>query len=219
MAIVVLVLWLFTAGAGFYLLFTSSLSRARRAGPAPQPTPTAQPTPVTQSAAVPQPAAASSAANASATAANASATAVNASATAATAPRTADGPPSRRTARRAARQRWDPPSLVAARQAPVLPGARSLVEFAHPTGGIIGLAFWLGFTLVHNRALGWIGFGLAAATACVGLAWFTANTRAARRANPARPAPSFVGRLAALHGSAAALTVALAALTALVIKS
>jgi hypothetical protein len=93
------------------------------------------------------------------------------------------------------------------------------VEFAHPTGGVIGLAFWLGFTLVHNRALGCIGFGLAAATACVGLGWFTVNTRAARRADPSRPAPSFVGRLAALHGSAAALTVALAALAALVIKS
>ena len=33
MAIVVLVLWAFTAGAGFYLLFTSSLGRARPAGP------------------------------------------------------------------------------------------------------------------------------------------------------------------------------------------
>jgi hypothetical protein len=211
MAIVVLVLWLFTAGAGFYLLFTSNLSRARPAGPAAQPAPTAQPTPVTH------PAAAATAANASATAANA-ATSANASATAAPAARTADGSPSRRAARRAARERWDPPSLVAARQAPVLP-ARSLVEFAHPTGGIIGLAFWLGFTLVHNHALGWIGFGLAAATACVGLGWFTANTRAARRANPARPAPSFVGRLAALHGSAAALTVALAALAVLVLRA
>lgn len=211
MAIVVLVLWLFTAGAGFYLLFTSNLSRARPAGPAAQPAPTAQPTPVTH------PAAAATAANASATAANA-ASGANASATAAPAARTADGSPSRRAARRAARERWDPPSLVAARQAPVLP-ARSLVEFAHPTGGIIGLAFWLGFTLVHNRALGWIGFGLAAATACVGLGWFTANTRAARRANPARPAPSFVGRLAALHGSAAALTVALAALAVLVLRA
>ena len=211
MAIVVLVLWLFTAGAGFYLLFTSNLSRARPAGPAAQPAPTAQPTPVTH------PAAAATAANASATAANA-ATSANASATAAPAARTADGSPSRRAARRAARERWDPPSLVAARQAPVLP-ARSLVEFAHPTGGIIGLAFWLGFTLVHNHALGWIGFGLAAATACVGLGWFTANTRAARRANPARPAPSFVGRLAALHGSAAALTVALAAVAVLVLRA
>ncbi len=93
------------------------------------------------------------------------------------------------------------------------------MEFAHPTGGIIGLAFWLGFTLVHNRSLGWIGFGLAAATACVGLGWFTVNTRAARRADPSRPAPSFVGRLAALHGSAAALTVALAALAALVLRA
>ena len=147
------------------------------------------------------------------------ASAANASASAATAARPADGPPSRRAARRAARERWDPPSLVAARQAPVLPGARSLVEFVHPTGGIIGLAFWLGFTLVHNRALGWIGFGLAAATACVGLGWFTVNTRAARRADPSRPAPSFVGRLVALHGSAAALTVALAALAALVLRA
>ena len=92
------------------------------------------------------------------------------------------------------------------------------MEFAHPAGGIIGLAFWLGFTLVHNRALGWIAFGLVAVTACVGLGWFTANTRAARRADPGRPAPSFAGRLVALHGSAAALTVTLAALTALVLR-
>ena len=217
MAIVVLVLWLFTAGAGFYLLFTSSLGRARPARPA------AQPAPVTQPATATANAAAATAANATTATAAANATtataAANATATAATAARTAGGSPSRRAARRAARERWDPPSLVAARQAPVLPGARSLVEFAHPTGGVIGLAFWLGFTLVHNRALGWIGFGLAAATACVGLGWFTVNTRAARRADPSRPAPSFVGRLAALHGSAAALTVALAALAALVIKS
>jgi hypothetical protein len=231
MAIVVLVLWLFTAGAGFYLLFTSSLGRARPAGPAAQPTPVTQPAAATATATVTNATATAAnatataanatatAANATATAANATATAANATATAATTARTAGGPPSRRAARRAARGRWDPPSLVAARQAPVLPGARSLVEFAHPTGGIIGLAFWLGFTLVHNRALGWIGFGLAAATACVGLGWFTANTRAARRANPARPAPSFVGRLAALHGSAAALTVALAAVAVLVLRA
>jgi hypothetical protein len=179
MAIAVLVLWLFTAGAGLYLLLSSSLGRARPAGPAdPGPQTAPATAPVTQAASVIQPAA----------------------------------------ARRAARERWDPPSLVAARQAPILPSARSLVEFAHPAGGLIGLGFWLGFTLVHNRMLGWIAFGLAAATACVGLGWFTANARAARRADPGRPAPSFAGRLVALHGSAAALTVALAALTALVIR-
>ena len=211
MAIVVLVLWLFTAGAGFYLLLTSSLGRVRPAGP-PNPSPHLAP--------VGPPAAPAPTATAPAPVITSTPTAAPASAVpSGAAPRAAVGPPSRRSARRAARSRWDPPSLVAARQAPVLPGARSLVEFAHPTGGIIGLAFWLGFTLVHNRALGWIGFGLAAATACVGLGWFTVNTRAARRADPGRPAPSFIGRLAALHGSAAALTVALAALTALVIRS
>jgi hypothetical protein len=171
MAVVVLVLWLFTAGAGFYLLVSSSLGRAR-----PAATPSPQPASVARPAAQP-----------------------------------AGG-------RQAARQRWDPPSLVAARQAPILPSGRSLVEFAHPAAGIIGLGFWLGFTLVHNRGLGWIAFGLAAATACAGLGWFAANSRAARRAGGAGPAPSFAGRLVALHGSGAALTVALAALAALVLR-
>jgi hypothetical protein len=205
MAIVVLVLWLFTAGAGFYLLATSSLSRTRSAASAargPQPAPGRQPAVVPQPAAVSQPVTAPATATPPTTAAREAQAAV----------------PSQRAARRAARARWDPPSLVAARQAPILPGARSLVEFAHPAGGIIGLAFWLGFTLIHNRALGWIAFGLIAVTACVGLGWFTANTRAARRAGSGRPAPSFAGRLVALHGSAAALTVTLAALTALLFR-
>jgi len=191
MAIVVLVLWLFTAGAGLYLLLSSSLGRARPAAPSSPPAPSPQPASVTQRA-VP--------------------------ATAAPVAPAAQATPSRRAARRAARERWDPPSLVAARQAPILPSARSLVEFAHPAGGLIGLGFWLGFTLIHNRILGWIAFGLVAATACVGLGWFTANARAARRADPDRPAPSFAGRLVALHGTGAALTVALAALTAVVIR-
>jgi hypothetical protein len=198
MAIAVLVLWLFTAGAGFYLLVTSSLGRGRQPAPAasPQPVPAEQPSPGPQPTTVTQPAPA-------------------APAPAATAATAAQATPSRRAARRAARERWDPPSLVAAKQAPILPSARSLVEFAHPAGGLIGLAFWLGFTLVHNRALGWIAFGLIAATACVGLGWFTANTRA-DPVGRGRSAPSFAGRLVALHGSAAALTIALAALTALV---
>jgi hypothetical protein len=205
MAIVVLVLWLFTAGAGFYLLATSSLSRTRSAASAAR---GAQPAPGPQPAVVPQPAAVTQPVTAPATATPPTTAAREAQAAA----------PSQRAARRAARERWDPPSLVAARQAPILPGARSLVEFAHPAGGIIGLAFWLGFTLIHNRALGWIAFGLIAVTACVGLGWFTANTRAARRAGSGRPAPSFAGRLVALHGSAAALTVTLAALTALLFR-
>jgi len=198
-AIVVLVLWLFTAGAGFYLLVTSNLGRARPVVA----TPTAEPaTTPTESAAVP---------------AGASATPAAASTPQATA---TESPASKREMRRMARDRFDPPSLTAAKNAPVVPGLRSLLEFAHPAFAIVGLGFWLGFTLVHDRGLGWIAFGLVTATVCLGLSWYTANTRAARTKNEAgsEPAPSFSPRLVILHGSAAAVTFALAALTALVLS-
>ena len=199
MAIVVLVLWAFTAGAGFYLLVTSSLGRAgtrdrEAAAPATQPA-AAQP-------AAAQPAAAS----------------VTQPAAAAQPLASAQGEASPREARRAARQRWDPPSLTAARKAPVLPGARSVLEFAHPACGLVGFAFWLGFTLIHARGLGWIAFGLIAFTACLGLAWFTANVRGARTGDRDLPAPYFSGRLMVVHGCAAAVTITLAALSALVIR-
>ena len=189
MAIVVLVFWLFTAGAGFYLLVTSNLGRARPAADAPA---------ATASAA--EPATVSVAATAAQTASPAP-------------------PPSKREVRRAARDRFDPPSLTAAKSAPVVPGLRSLLEFAHPAFAIVGLGFWLGFTFVHDRALGWIGFGLVTATACLGLTWFTANTRAAgKHSSPdGEPSPSFSARLVMLHGGAAAVTLVLAALAALVL--
>ena len=164
MAIVVLVLWLFTAGAGFSVLITSNLKGDRAVSAAP-PVPAAA-RPSAQAPAAPVPAA-------------------------------------------RVKDPFAPPSLVAARNAPVVPGARALLEFAHPALGIIGLAFWLGFSLVHNRVLGWIGFGLSAATACAGLAWFATNVRAAKRhdresresRDAEEPAPSFRGRLVALHGA------------------
>jgi hypothetical protein len=185
MAIVVLVLWVFTAGAGFSVLITSNLKGARVVSE-PQLVP-ADARPAAQGPA-------------------------------------AQSPPAQGAA--PVKDRFAPPSLMAARNAPVVPGARALLEFAHPASGIIGLAFWLGFALVHNRVLGWIGFGLAAATACAGLAWFTVNVRAAHHRDrgpadpqhPADPAPSFRGRLVALHGAGATLTVVLAALTALVLR-
>src|SRR5580704_6187154 len=141
MAVVVLVLWVFTAGAGFSVLITSNLKGDRVVSAVQLVPADARPAaqgPAAQGAAAP------------------------------------------------VKDRFAPPSLVAARNAPVVPGARALLEFAHPALGIIGLAFWLGFVLVHYRVLGWIGFGLAAATACVGLSWFTVNTRAGRRADPGR---------------------------------
>jgi hypothetical protein len=193
MAIVVLVLWLFTAGAGFYLLVTSNLGRARPAAT----TPAAEPAPA-EAATVPATPAASAAQPAASVAA----------------------PASKREMRRAVRDRFDPPSLTAAKNAPAVPGLRSMLEFAHPAFAIVGLGFWLGFTLVHDRGLGWIAFGLVTATVCLGLAWYTANTRAARREGPSgsEPAPAFRTRLVLLHGSAATVTFALAALTALVLS-
>ena len=233
MAIVVLVLWLFTAGAGFSLLATSNLGRVRPAATAPAAEPaTASAATATASAAT------ASAATASApTPSAATASAATASAATATAAQPASTPaqPAARRQSRAARDRFAPPSLVAARNAPVLPGLRSLLEFAHPVCAIIGLGFWLGYTLVHYRPLGWIAFGLVTVTVCLGLSWFAANTRAARRQQQdgqgqggqgqdgqgqdgqRRAGPSFSTRLIAVHGGAAAVTVTLAALTALVL--
>jgi hypothetical protein len=197
MAVLVLVLWLFTAGAGFSTLLTSNLGRSRPAAEVPLPSDRAH-------------------ATAPATAAPATASAGPATASASAA---APGALTPEELKQARRERFDPASLVAARQAPVLPGARALLEFAHPAFGIIGLAFWLGFSLVHARLLGWIAFGLVAVTACAGLAWFTANLRAARRhaADSGEPAPSFRPRMVAVHGGGAALTFILAALTVAVL--
>jgi hypothetical protein len=239
MAIVVLVLWLFTAGAGFSLLVSSNLGRSRPASATPAATTpfAAEAPPVTPVAASAPAAAASAPAGTAAASAGAppsvsvasiamsatpnppaaSATLADPSSSAARAPAA-----SKRELRRAARSQFDPASLTAARQAPMVPGLRSLLEFAHPALAITGLAFWLGFTLVHDRALGWIAFGLVTATICLGLTWFAANTRAARRDRDGRdrdePAPSFGIRLVVLHGGGAAVTFVLAALTALVLS-
>jgi len=199
MAVLVLVLWLFTAGAGFSTLLSSNLGRSRPAAEVPLPSDRA-PATATATATAAAPAAAAAPATAAAHA-------------------TAPGALTPEELKQARRERFDPASLVAARQAPVVPGARALLEFAHPAFGIIGLAFWLGFSLVHNRILGWIAFGLVAVTACAGLAWFTANLRAARRHDPdsGEPAPSFRPRMVAVHGGAAALTFILAALTVVIL--
>jgi hypothetical protein len=194
MAIVVLVLWLFTGGVGVYLLVTSNLGRAR---------------PAAKAQAAEPPAASVAAAVQAAPPAQAAPHAAPA--------RAAAPPASKREMRRAARDRFDPPSLTAAKKAPVVPELRSLLEFAHPASGIIGFGFWLGYTFVHYRALGWIALGLVTVTVCLGLTWFTANTRAARHRPADEPGPSFSTRLVVLHGGAATVTFVLAVLSALVL--
>lgn len=208
MAIVVLVLWLFTVGAGFSLLASSNLSRARPTAPVSAPEPAEPAEPATASVA--------SAARAAPTAAQAGPTPAKATST------STPTPPAAKRPGRSSRDRFAPPSLVAARNAPVVPGLRSLLEFAHPAFAIIGLGFWLGYTFVHYRPLGWIAFGVVTATICLGLTWFAANTRAARRrlkSGPQdEPGPSFSTRLVVLHGGAAAVTFTLAALTVFVLR-
>jgi nucleoid-associated protein YgaU len=220
MAIVVLVLWLFTAGVGVYLLVTSDLGRARPAAtaqaaepPAASVTAAVQAEPAAQAAPI-------QAAPAQAAPAQAAAPAAQAAPAQAAAPAAQAAPAqaaSKREMRRAARNRFDPPSLTAAKKAPVVPELRSLLEFAHPASGLIGFGFWLGYTFVHYRALGWIAFGLVTVTVCLGLTWFTANTRAARHRPADEPGPSFSTRLVVLHGGAATVTFALAFLSALVL--
>src|SRR5690242_21639189 len=115
MAIVVLVLWLFTAGAGLYLLVTSNLGRARPAVATPAAEPVAAP------------------------AEPATAPAEPATVPATPAVAAPEVPPaSKREMRRAARDRFDPPSLTAAQNAPMMPGLRPLLEFAHPAFAVIG---------------------------------------------------------------------------------
>jgi hypothetical protein len=189
MAIAVLVLWAVTATAGLRLLFTSGLGKMQSAEDI--------------QAEVPEPVAAGAlpAEHAEATRAQrAEALAVERVERV----ERVEASLSKKEARRAERARYDTAELKQSRQQSV-GGLRDVVEFMHPACAIIGLAFWLGYSLVHNRALAWIAFGLAAVTACAGLAWFLSNRRRGL----------FSARLLAIHGGGAAVTFVLAGLTAL----
>ena len=116
------------------------------------------------------------------------------------------------------RDRFDPPSLQRAKSEP-LPGLRELAEFAHPALGVIGLGFWLGYVLSHDRLFAAIGLGILLGAIGAGVSLFTVSTRAARRAagtGSAGPgALSFAPRLLIWHGVGAALTLLFAALAAI----
>jgi len=70
------------------------------------------------------------------------------------------------------------------------------------------------FTLVHYRPFAWISFAILVATLLVGLGWFARNRQAARKEEQA--SWTFPPRLIALHGAAAALSITLTVVTALV---
>jgi hypothetical protein len=89
---------------------------------------------------------------------------------------------------------------------------------------MIGIGVWLGYVVSRDRVFAAIGLGVLLGAICAGLSWFTANTRAARRAAaadadsgtarsgfaPLTPAP----RLLILHAAGAALTLLFAVLIA-----
>lgn len=110
---------------------------------------------------------------------------------------------------RRAKDRFDPPSLVRAKNEP-LPGMRALAEFAHPALAITGFAFWAAFLLTGDRVFAAIGLGILLGAICAGVSWFTANKRAIRRGRAGALVLS--PRLLLLHGAGAALTLLLTAL-------
>lgn len=199
MAVATLLLWLGTAAVGAYLLVTSVRSANAASGPEE-----AEPEPK-ESVTVP----------------------AEQAVTAGTDPASGPAPPGpgqgqARERPPRAKDRFDPPSLRRAKSEP-LPGLRELAEFAHPALAMIGIGVWLGYVVSRDRVFAAIGLGILLGAIGAGLSWFTANTRAARRAAanadsgdarpgsaPLSPAP----RLLILHAAGAALTLLLAVLIA-----
>lgn len=203
MAIVTLILWVITAGAGVSLLSTGGAARrlaAQARQEAQPPGDAARQTADTPTDAV-QPAhlrtAALQAAGHPAGAAEAAQTPPRLAARLAAPPRTPDGKP--------------PP--VPRVTVPTPAGEHPLLEFSHPMLAIVGLACWLMFVFVHYQPLAWIAFGILLVTIALGLTWMSRNTRGARR--HASAAWRFPPRLVAAHGLAAGISIALTVLTAL----
>jgi hypothetical protein len=188
-AVATLLLWLCTAAVGAYLLVTSVHSA--NAAPGPE---EAEPEPE-ESVTVP----------------------AEQAVTAGTGPTSDAAPPALERPRRP-KDRFDPPSLQRAKSEP-MPGLRELAEFAHPALAVIGIGVWLGYVVSRDRVFAAVGLGILLGAIGAGLSWFTANARAARRADsgtarsgsaPLTPAP----RLLILHAAGAALTLLFAVLIA-----
>ncbi|HXZ64784.1 MAG TPA: hypothetical protein VEH05_08615 [Streptosporangiaceae bacterium] len=97
---------------------------------------------------------------------------------------------------------------------PTPPGEHPLLEFSHPALAITGVACWLMFTFVHYQPFAWISFAILVAALLLGVGWYLRNREAAqRRLNGSW---TFSPRLLALHGAAAALSITLTVVTALV---
>jgi hypothetical protein len=188
-AIVTLVLWALTAAAGITML---------RAGGAARRTEADRPDEAPSAAQAGVPAAKSALATAPGS------VSASASASARQAPRMAAIPLT---------PEGLPPPVPHARVT-TRPGEHPLLEFAHPALAVTGMACWFMYTFVHYRPLAWIAFGILVVALGVGLGWALRNNHEVR--NHARFAWHFPPRLLALHGLAAAVSITLTVLTALI---
>jgi hypothetical protein len=121
------------------------------------------------------------------------------------------GPPARTGAIPLTDEGQPPPGPHARVATP--PGEHPLLEFGHPALAVAGVACWLMFVLVHYRPFAWVALAILVATLTAGLSWLLLNRKAALR--QVRGAWSFPPRLIALHGLAAAVSIALTVVTAL----
>jgi len=197
LAIAALILWVLTASAGVSLLSSGRRARGATASPA-QPADAASPAQPEDAASPARPTDVAGGSAQPAGSVSGPARPAGTPVRYAAVPLTADGKP--------------PPVPRVKVAAP--PGEHPLLQFCHPALALIGFGFWLGFVLVHYRPLAWISFGVLVVTVSAGLSWLTANTLAARRRQGAA-VRAFPPRLVVLHGLAAAATLALTVLTAL----
>jgi hypothetical protein len=89
-----------------------------------------------------------------------------------------------------------------------------LLEFIHPLLALLGLTFWIFFVMTSDRLFAWIAFGVVVATVLAGLSWALLTRRVARRAD--REPAVFPGHLVMIHGLAAACTLALVVISAII---
>ena len=93
-------------------------------------------------------------------------------------------------------------------------GESPLLEFTHPLLALTGLTFWIFFVMTDDRLFAWIAFGVVVATVLAGLSWALLTRRVARRAD--REPAVFPGHLVMIHGLAAACTLALVVISAII---
>jgi hypothetical protein len=192
LAIVTLILWVFTAAAGVSLLNTGGA--ARRAAAAAR-VASAQPGSGEQDGPSPSAGTADGARLAAGTAAE-TAHAI-ATARVKAPPMTPEGKP--------------PPVPRVRVETP--PGEHPLLEFSHPALAVTGLATYMMFAFVHYKPMAWIAFGILLCAIGLGLTWLARNAQAVRE--HAAAAWRFPPKLVLTHGLAAAVAIALTVLTAL----